>query len=109
MSESKLVERIRKVLSRRRNITEKRMFGGNCFFVNGNMIGGVTKDDELIIRVGKDDYSDALNNPHAREMDFTGRPMRGFVVVDEEGLASEPALRYWIDWGHSYAKSLPAK
>lgn len=77
MAKEELLERIRKVLSRRRSITEKRMFGGNCFFVCGNMIGGVSGAGELMVRVGPDHYEDALQHPDASEMDFTGRPMRG--------------------------------
>jgi TfoX/Sxy family transcriptional regulator of competence genes len=104
-----LLDRIRKLLARRRSITEKRMFGGTCFFVNGNMIAGVSKAGELMVRVGKQRYESALEHPDASEMDFTGRPMRGFVSVLEDGIADEDGLKYWIDLGLKYARSLPAK
>ena len=108
-SMSQLVERIRQALSRRRQISEKKMFGGHCFFVKGNMIGGVTKDGQLIIRVGKDKYEATLQEPFANQMDFTGRVMRGFVTIDSAGLKDEDGLNYWINKGLTYAKSLPAK
>jgi TfoX N-terminal domain len=109
MAADELLGRVRDAFSRRRSISEKRMFGGHCFFASGNMIGGVTGHGGLIIRVGAVDYLRALQHPHAREMDFTGRPMRGFVVVDEAGFASDEDLKFWLDWGHAFAKSLPPK
>ncbi len=109
MANEELLARIRKTLSRRRSITEKRMFGGNCFFVCGNMIGGVSGAGELMIRVGPDRYEDALEQPHASEMDFTGRPMRGFVSIARDGISTDEDLKYWIDLGLKYARSLPPK
>jgi TfoX N-terminal domain len=85
------------------------MFGGHCFLVNGNMLGAVTGSSELIIRVGAEDYRDALRHPFAREMDFTGRPMRGFVVVESQGFATAEDLKFWLEWSHAFASSLPAK
>jgi hypothetical protein len=85
------------------------MFGGHCFFANGNMIGGVTGKGELVIRVGPNRYDEALRHPHAGKMDFTGRPMRGFVVVSESGCANDADLKSWIDLGAKYARSLPPK
>jgi hypothetical protein len=85
------------------------MFGGCCFMVQGNMLGGVTGSDQLIIRVGPDEYADALRHPHAREMDFTGRPMRGFVAVEPDGIARSEDLKFWLEWGLTFARSLPAK
>jgi hypothetical protein len=109
MGNTSLLDRVRALLKRRRGVTELRMFGGHCFLVNRNMLGGVTGGDELIIRVGPEDYADALRHPHAREMNFTGRPMRGFVMVDAEGCSTQDDLRFWLGWGHSFAKSLPPK
>ncbi len=109
MTTRSLLQRVRDRLKRRRGVTEIRMFGGHCFLVNGNMLGGVTGDERLIIRVGADDYSVALRHPHATEMDFTGRPMRGFVIVSAEGCRDGESLAFWVDWGHSFAKSLPPK
>ena len=84
------------------------MFGGLCFMVGGNMLGGVM-GDEIIVRVGADRYEDALELPHAREMDFTGRPMRGFVVVSSDGVTSDEGLNEWAQRGLKFALSLPPK
>jgi len=89
-------------------VTERKMFGGLCFMVHGNMLGGVM-GDEIIVRVGAERYEDALKQPHAREMDFTGRPMRGFVVVASEGIASDERLNEWVQRGAQFATSLPPK
>src|SRR5579862_1644702 len=76
--------RIRAVLADRGDVVEKRMFGGLCFMVNGQMCCGLTRTD-FIVRVGKDAYEDALAQPHVRPMDFTGRPLAGMVYVDPAG------------------------
>jgi TfoX/Sxy family transcriptional regulator of competence genes len=107
--ESDLVLRIRQILARKRGITEKRMFGGLCFFAGGNMIGGPTGEDELVVRVGPDKYEECLAEEHARPMDFTSRPMRGFVYVDARGITDNNALRRWLEKGLAYARSLPLK
>ena len=109
MAQGKLLDRVRTTLSRRKGVTEKRMFGGHCFFVNGNMVGGVSGKSELFIRVGPNLYDEVLQHPHAQKMNFTGRPMRGFVEVDEAGFAEDAELKYWINLGSKYAKSLPPK
>ena len=74
-----LVARIRAVLESVRGVTERCMFGGVCFTLNGNMVCGVVKDD-LMVRVGPDKYTDAIKLPHAREMDFTGRAMKAMCL-----------------------------
>ena len=86
----------------------KKMFGGLAFLVAGNMGVGVVKD-ELMVRVGPDTYEDALAHSEAREMDFTGRPMRGFVYVARAGLESDEDLEGWLARGVGFASSLPAK
>ena len=103
-----LALRLRQALGEQNGVTERKMFGGLCFMVHGNMLGGVM-GDEIIVRVGAERYEDALNQPHAREMDFTGRPMRGFVVVASEGIASEERLNEWVQRGVQFATSLPPK
>ena len=103
-----LALRIRQSLGEQAGITERKMFGGLCFMAHGNMLGGVM-GDEIIVRVGAERYEDALNLPHAREMDFTGRPMRGFVVVASEGIASDERLNEWVRRGVQFAISLPPK
>lgn len=106
--DEKLAGRVRGVLKGRRGVSEKRMFGGLCFLVRGNMACGIT-DDELMVRVGPDAYEEALSRKHSREMDFTGRALKGMVCVARPGLRSAPALRGWVDRGVEYARSLPAK
>lgn len=103
-----LALRIRQSLGEQTGVTERKMFGGLCFMVHGNMLGGVM-GDEIIVRVGADRYEDALKQPHTREMDFTGRPMRGFVIVASEGIASDERLDEWVRRGVQFATSLPPK
>ena len=103
-----LADRVRGVLKRRRGISEKKMFGGLCFLVNGNMACGIV-GEELMLRVGPDAYEEVLALRHARQMDFTGRAMRGMVYVAPMGFHTEAKLRAWVDRGHGFAKKLPKK
>lgn len=102
-----LAERIREVLGRS-PVDEKKMFGGIAFLSRGHMFVGITSD-ALMVRVGPDAYESALRQPHARVMDFTGRPMRGYVFVDAPGFESDEDLATWIKAGRDFVKSLPAK
>lgn len=102
-----LAERIRAVLGDD-DVTERKMFGGIAFMCGGNMAVGIV-GDELMVRVGKERFANALAEPHAREMDFTGRPSKGMVYVGVEGIAEDDDLRAWIDRGTAYARSLPPK
>ena len=104
---AEIADRVLKVLEGREGLTERKMFGGIAFMLNGNMCCGVTNDD-LMVRVGADGLEDALDQPHARHMDFTGRPMKGFVFVDA-GAVGDRVLRQWIQPGVTFAESLPAK
>jgi len=103
-----LAERIREVLEDRSDVSEKKMFGGLAFLLRGKMCVGVV-GDELMVRVGPDAYREAVRRPHARRMDFTGRPMKGFVYVGCEGIESDAELRRWVTRGVDFARSLPAK
>jgi len=103
-----LAQRIRELVERDGTLTERRMFGGLCFLLDGNMCFGIV-GSELMVRVGRDAYEDALAVPHAREMDFTGRSMRGFVYVAEDGLGEDGDLRAWLGRGLAHAASLPPK
>lgn len=87
---------------------EREMFGGLAFMVRGHMTVGII-GDELMIRVGQDGHEDALAQPHAREMDFTGRPMTGFVYVAPEGFTRDEDLRAWVRRGLEFTGSLPPK
>jgi hypothetical protein len=84
------------------------MFGGVGYLLNGNMACGVHKAN-LIVRVGPEQYRDALEHPKTREFDLTGRPMTGWVAVIPEGTASEEELVSWVDQGVRYAATLPSK
>jgi TfoX/Sxy family transcriptional regulator of competence genes len=103
-----LAERVRAVLGEDPRLHEQKMFGGLAFMISGNMCVGIVGDD-LMVRVGKDAYEDALAQPHAREMDFTGKPMRGIVYVDARGTVTDDALEAWVDRGLDFAGSLPRK
>ena len=103
-----LAERIRGLLKRRRGVSERKMFGGLAFLVSGNMACGVV-GKELMVRVGSDAYEEALSQRHVREMDFTGRPLRGMVYVAARGIRSDADLKAWVDRGVAHARSLPAK
>ena len=106
--DEQLAERLRKVFQDHDGVVEKRMFGGIAFMVNGNMCCGVT-GDELMVRVGPDQYEDSLAQPHARPMDFTGKPMRGLVYVNTLGIASDAGLKGWGDRGMNFVLTLPPK
>ena len=103
-----LAARIRTAFEGQPGVAEKKMFGGVAFMVDGNMACGVTSD-ELMVRVGPDNYEDALSRPHARPMDFTGRPMRGMVYVSRPGFQPDQDLAAWVESGASFARSLPPK
>src|SRR5687767_15106868 len=82
---------------------EKRMFGGLGFMINDKMCVGVVKD-ELMVRVLDERYDEVLQMPYARQMDFAGRPMKGFVYVSRDGVAGDKELQKWIDLGIEFAK-----
>jgi len=103
-----LAERIRDVFRDRGDVVEQRMFGGLAFLVGGRMTVGIVGDD-LMARVGPGAYEEALRRPHARKMDFTGKPMRGFVYVGAEGIAEDEDLEAWIRLAMAYAGSGAAK
>src|SRR5260221_12548646 len=83
------------------------MFGGLCFMVNGAMCCGLTKSD-LMVRILPAEYDDALARPHARPMDFTGRPLKGMVYVGPEGLKTAAALASWVSRGLAFVEGKPA-
>jgi TfoX/Sxy family transcriptional regulator of competence genes len=103
-----LAERIREVVIDRPTVSEKKMFGGLAFMLNDYMFCGVTEED-LMARVGPDKYAESLAKPHVREMDFTGRPMKGYVYVTPDGLESDQELRYWVDLCAEFVTTLPPK
>ena len=100
--------RVRAALAGAPNVVEKRMFGGIAFMVRGNMCCGVI-GDRLMLRVGPDGYEAALSRPHAKAMDFSGKPMKGLVYIEPGGFASPRDLATWIEKAMEFALSLPAK
>ena len=103
-----LADRLRALFLGRDGVREQKMFAGLAFMLDGNMACGIL-GSELVVRVGKENLDDALALPHSRPFDMTGRPMRSFVYVAADGLASDEELAGWAGWGISYAASLPPK
>jgi TfoX/Sxy family transcriptional regulator of competence genes len=103
-----LAHRVRDIMNEEPGLVEKKMFGGVGFMLNGNMACGVNKDD-LIVRVGPDRYEQTVIQPHARPFDFTGRPMKGWVMVGPDGVSAEDDLKNWVTQGITFARSLPPK
>jgi TfoX/Sxy family transcriptional regulator of competence genes len=103
-----LAERIRGVLRGRDNVTERKMFGGIAFMIDGNMAVGVTRD-ELMVRVGPDAHDEAVAQPHVRVMDMGNRPMRGMINVAPAGVESDAELARWVNAGADVAAALPPK
>lgn len=103
-----LAARIRDALADRRDIAEKKMFGGLAFLINGKMFCGITGAD-LMVRVGSEAHQAALARPHVRLMDFTGRPMTGYVYVAKQGTATTRALLSWVTKGLAFTSALTSK
>src|SRR5262245_43940508 len=103
-----LAARIRDALARKRGVEAKKMFGGVGYLLHGNLLVGVWKDS-LIVRLGPDNYDDALREPHVREFDITGRPMKGWVLVEPGGVEDDEQLTDWIERATRFVRTLPAK
>ena len=104
-----LAERVRDELTDEAGLAEKAMFGGLAFLLDGNMAVGITSAGELMVRVGAAGESDALAEPHARPFDMTGRPMKGWIIVEQAGIETEAELNRWVRQGVEFARGLPAK
>lgn len=105
---AELADRIRAAVKDHPNIGEIRMFGGLCFTLNGNMLVGTMKDGGLMARVGEEQDAAALAKPGAEPMAFTGRTMKGFIIVSADEL-SDDALRDWISMAMAYVGPMPPK
>jgi TfoX/Sxy family transcriptional regulator of competence genes len=103
-----LAHRLGESLSGLPGMNSKKMFGGIAFLWHGNLLVGVMGDD-LIARVGPEAQADALAQPGARVFDFTGRPMKGWVIVAGEAVAEDDALEDWIARAREFVESLPPK
>ena len=106
--DEKLAQRIRLQLGNRRGISERKMFGGMAFMLDGKMCCGVL-DSNLVARLSVDDCAAALRTPHVRPMDFTGKPLKGFLYVGAAALRSDAALRSWVEHCVTFVNTLPAK
>ena len=103
-----LAERVREALHDCRAISERKMFGGLAFISRGYMFVGIL-GDVLMARVGPEAYEESLAKPHVRIMDFTGKPMRGYVFVDPPGFENDADLSAWVHRCHRFIHSLPPK
>lgn len=103
-----LAERVLDLIGAEPSLTRKSMFGGMAYMLQGNLACCVLNDD-LIVRVPKDDYAAVLSDPHVREMDYSGRPMRGWVLVGPGATDDDDALAGWVRYGASTALALPPK
>jgi TfoX/Sxy family transcriptional regulator of competence genes len=106
--DEKLAARIRTALDTRADVVEQYMFGGIAFMVRGHMGCGVV-GSTLMVRIDPEQAERLLKEPHARPMDFTGRPMRGFLFVDPPGIATSASLRKWLRRATDWAESQPPK
>ena len=104
-----LADRIRAIVGRRAGVTEKKMFGGMCFMLNGNMVVGSMKDGSTLMRVGPDLHEETKQRPGMTPMIQGGREMVGFVLAADESTADDEALRQSIDVAWKFVKSMPAK
>lgn len=103
-----LAGRVRDALGGRPGVSERKMFGGLCFMVDEKMFLGVMTE-HLMCRVGVDAHDEAMSRPGVRLMDFTGRPMQGYVYAGGPAIESDAALKSWVDQTYAFAGSLPAK
>lgn len=103
-----LARRVRAHFEGRSGVSERKMFGGVCILLNGNMCCGVARE-ELMLRLGEAGAAEALLEAGVREMDFTGRPMKSMVFVNQAALATDEALATWLDRAAAFAATLPAK
>jgi TfoX/Sxy family transcriptional regulator of competence genes len=106
--DEKLAGRIREIINSSGQFTEKKMFGGIAFMLNGNMCLGVL-GDLLMARVGPGQYEASLTKPHVQPMDFTGKPMKGYVYVEPAGYKEDIDLKVWVDRCVDFVSTLPGK
>ncbi len=107
--DAKLADRIREGLSGQQTLSERKMFGGICFMLDGNMVAASMKDGSLLARVGETGMGAALARPGAMPMDMGGRQMKGFVVVAPDAVSNPAALASWLDDSVAFVRTLPPK
>jgi TfoX/Sxy family transcriptional regulator of competence genes len=106
--DERLAERVRRGIPPRGDIVEKKMFGGLSFLLDGKMFVGVS-DTDLMVRVGPEAYEAALARPHVRPMDFTGRPLTGYIFVGAAGSRSDAAVAEWVRLSMAFVGTLLKK
>ena len=106
--DEELDDRIKKIVSRWKGTDDKKMFGGVGHLINGNMFCGVYKEF-LILRIGREKADDALKLPYVRPFDITGKPMQGWIMVDNNGYKSDKDLKAWLEQAKGFVKTLPKK
>jgi TfoX/Sxy family transcriptional regulator of competence genes len=104
-----LASRVRELVGVEAGLTERRMFGGLAFLINGNMSVAVSGQGGLLVRVDPAETETLLAKPHARPLEMRGREMQGWLRVDPEGVRTKRQLEPWVRRGVAYARSLPAK
>lgn len=107
--DEQLLDRLRDQLGGEPGVTERAMFGGVAMMVDGHMCVGVMKGGGLMVRLSPEQGHTALGEPHTRVMDFTGRPMKGWVIVEQPGYAGDPDLERWVERALRYVRTLPPK
>lgn len=100
--------RIQRAVADREDVTEKKMFGGVAFLLDGKMFCGIVKED-LMVRVGPEAHEKALGEPHVRPMDFTGRPMKGYVYVGPLGTKTDKMVARWVERGLKFVAGVEKK
>jgi len=103
-----LAKRIESILKSRREVTQKKMFGGFCFLLNGNMLCGIN-GHKLMVRVGQQNYEFALKQKHVTEMDFTGKPLKGMIYVLPDGMKRKDSLKKWVNMCIEFVSTLEKK
>lgn len=103
-----LANRIRNIFTGRKDVSERKMFGGLCIMIGGHMCCGIV-GNVLMARVGPDHYENALKQPNVRLMDFTGKPMRGMIYVNPPGIKTDTQLQKWVTICEAFVFSLPPK
>jgi TfoX/Sxy family transcriptional regulator of competence genes len=103
-----VADRVRKAVAAHDGLSERKMFGGLCLMLGGNMFAGII-GDELMLRVGAERFEELLAKPGARPMDFTGRPMNGYLYISPHAIATDKDLSTWLDTALGFVETLPSK
>ena len=108
--DERLAARISDLMDARPGVVERKMFGGMGWTIGGNMAVGVMRTDHLVVRLPPEEVDEAIREPHVHEFGRPGsKPMKGFVIIDPEGVSDDAVLADWVDRGAARASELPAK